>query len=382
MAQIHFSINKSINIIQRQLQGVFVFVLLALTAGCSKELKAPEPAPLDPGVLTASKTDVIINSSAPGDEAIKFSWGTFPNTMISYSLVLSANNKSDTTNVAANAISRSFTNSQLNTILLTKLGLSIGTAADVRATVIAAVPVNGKTATTNAITIKMTPAATGPSYNRLWIVGSATPNGWNIDNPNEMSVDSSNLFQFKYNEVLNAGEFKIPVTTGNWGADFFMPAVNHQPLSNTAVQLIPGGNPDNKWEITTPGAYKILLNISANPSIKITPFTPFAGLYLVGDATPAGWNIDNPTPMTAIGGDPYTFTWTGPLKEGEFKIPTTTGNWGTDYFMPLTDQQGIYSKLVKFVPGGNPDHKWRIATAGTYRITINQLKETISIVKL
>lgn len=219
-----------------------------------------------------------------------------------------------------------------------------------------------------------------PPYSRLWVVGSATPNGWNINSPNEMQVDSSNRFVFKYNEVLSAGEFKIPTATGNWGTDYYMPVVNAQPLTSTAVQLVPGGSPDNKWVITNPGPYKIRLDL-LNMTINIRPFTPYTQLWLVGDATPAGWNINAPTPMVATAGNPYEFTWTGPMTPGEFKIPTATGNWGTDYFMPLVDQQGTGSKLAKFVPSGNPDHKWRISTAGTYKITFNQLKETIDIVR-
>ncbi len=230
------------------------------------------------------------------------------------------------------------------------------------------------------LTITITQSTT-PPYNRLWIVGDATPNGWNIGSPNEMQVDSSNLFVFNYNEILNSGEFKIPTTTGNWGTDFYMPTTNHPLLTSTAVQLTPGGSPDNKWQITTAGAYKIRLDL-LNLTINIKQFTPYTQLWLVGDATPAGWNIGSPTPMTAVAGDPYSFTWTGPMTIGEFKIPTTTGNWGCDYFMPLVDQQGITSHLAKFVTAGNPDHKWRITVAGNYKITFNQLKETIDIVKL
>lgn len=220
-----------------------------------------------------------------------------------------------------------------------------------------------------------------PAYKKLWVVGDATPNGWNINNPNEMSVDSSNLFVFNYNEVLKAGEFKIPTATGNWGCDYFMPLVNNQSLTSNDVQVVTGGNPDNKWKITTAGAYKIKLDL-LNTKIYIKPFTPYTQLWLVGDATPAGWNINNPTAMTVNPLNPYEFTWTGPMTAGEFKIPTATGNWGCDYFMPLVDQQGISSGLAKFVTAGNPDHKWRINTAGNYQITFNQLKETISIVKL
>jgi len=358
-----------------------ILASLVLFSACKKELKAPEAAPLDAGVLSASVDAVTIDAGNPGNEAVTFSWTAESNSMITYSLILSANNNTDTVAIAQNTVSKKFTNAELNGILVDKLGLAIGVEADVQAVVQAFVPINGKMDTSNAITVKMTPAATGPAYSKLWIVGDATPNGWNIDNPNEMKADPTNPFQFKYNEVLNAGEFKIPTTTGNWGTDYFMPPANHPDISSTDVQLIAGGNPDNKWQIATPGAYKILLNISSSPFINITPFTPYAQLWMVGDATPAGWNIDAPVPMVQTAGNPYEFTYTGTLNTGEFKIPTATGNWGTDYFMPLTNGAGITETNAIFVPGGNPDNKWKITEGGNYKVTLNQLYETILIEK-
>jgi hypothetical protein len=221
----------------------------------------------------------------------------------------------------------------------------------------------------------------GPAYARIWIVGDATPYGWNIDNPNEMRVDPSDPFIFTYNEILKAGEFKFPTSTGNWGTDFYMPLTNYQDLNNQGVKLVKGGSPDYKWKITTPGAYKIALNIR-DMTISIKPFTPYEKLWIVGDATPNGWNIDNPNQMVKDAANPYVFTYEGTLKAGEFKIPTATGNWGTDYFMPPVAGQGISGTVAKFIPGGNPDNKWKITQEGNYRITLNQLYETILIEKL
>lgn len=217
-----------------------------------------------------------------------------------------------------------------------------------------------------------------PTYSRLWIVGDATPNGWNIDQPNEMRVDSSNLFLFRYNEILKAGEFKIPVSTGNWGTDYYMPLTNHPDLSETTTALVHGGSPDNKWLITNAGPYKITLDIQ-NLKIGIQPFTPYTHIWIVGDATPNGWDIDNPNVMTPDPNDPYVFTYTGHLNVGEFKFPLSTGNWGCDYFMPVIAGSTMGSSQMKFTPGGNPDNKWKITQAGNYKITINQLYETISI---
>ena len=359
----------------------FILASLIIFSSCNKELKAPVPAPLDAGVLSASKDTVIIDASNPGSEAVKFTWTAQQNSLIAYSLILSSGNQSDTVTVAQNSVSKSFTNSELNNILVTNFGLAIGVATDIKVVVKAKVTINENTAVTNDITIKVTPAPTGPSYSRLWIVGDATPNGWDINNPNEMRVDPANAFQFKYNEVLNAGEFKIPVSTGNWGTDFFMPPTNHPDITSTEVQLIQGGQPDNKWLISAASAYKILLNISSQPFIKITPFTPYTAMWIVGDATPAGWNIDSPTPMVATTGNPYEFTYTGILNAGEFKIPTTTGNWDTDYFMPPANDAAITETNAIFVPGGKPDNKWKITEAGNYKIILNQLHETITIVK-
>jgi hypothetical protein len=179
---------------------------------------------------------------------------------------------------------------------------------------------------------------------------------------------------------LKAGEFKIPVATGNFGTDYYMPLTNHPALTATTVQLVPNGSPDNKWQITNPGPYKIKLDLQ-NLTIQIKPFTPFANIWMVGDATPAGWNIDNPQPMTPTAGNPYEFSYTGPLSVGEFKLPVETGDWGGDFFMPVINGSGPGSTQMKFVPSGSPDFKWKITQAGNYKVTINQLYETISIVK-
>lgn len=224
-------------------------------------------------------------------------------------------------------------------------------------------------------------ASSEPAYSRLWMLGDAIPTGWNIDNPAEMRVDPSNKFIFTYNEILSVGEFKIPVATGDFGTDYYMPLVNNQSLSETGVQLVPGGNPDYKWKIEEAGPYKIKLNIQT-PSITIEKFEPFEKIYMVGDASPAGWNIDNPHELTVNPSNPFEFTYEGPLSVGEFKFPVETGNWGGDFFMPMENYQDLNITDMKFVPGGQPDNKWKITEAGNYKIVINQFYETIVITKL
>ena len=216
----------------------------------------------------------------------------------------------------------------------------------------------------------------GPAYERLWIVGDATPVGWSIDQADALQQDPTDPFLFSYNEVLKAGDFKI-ATALNWDAPFYRPLTNYPALSVKTVQ-VSAGDPDHKWKITEPGPYKITLNLRNN-TVNIVPFAPYPALWMVGDATPAGWNIDAPQPMTPDADNPYVFTYTGPLTAGEFKIPTSTGNWGTDFFMPPVNHAGTGEQMAKFTVGGNPDNKWLITEAGNYRVTLNQLYETINI---
>jgi hypothetical protein len=347
-------------------------------------------------ILSSSVDSVRLLQLNDANEAVSFSWtsGTNykTNAAISYTLKIARQedkfSNAFTFDIGKEKLSKSFKVSELNSLLVDSLHFPVDTLTILDVKVVSTILSNPvQYDSTNIITLKVipykyVPITTGPDYTRLWIVGNATPNGWNIDNPNEMTVDPTDAFQFKYNEVLNAGEFKIPTAKGNWNGDFFMPPTNHPQLNNTAVQLTRGGHPDNKWEITTPGAYKILLNISSSPFISITPFTPYTKLWIVGDATPAGWNIGSPTPMVQTAGNPYEFTYTGPLTAGEFKIPTATGNWGTDYYMPFTNAPALSETTVKIIPGGNPDNKWKITVAGNYKITLNQLHETINIQKL
>lgn len=218
----------------------------------------------------------------------------------------------------------------------------------------------------------------GPAYEQLWIVGDAVPTGWDLDNAAELRQDPSDPFLFDYNEVLAAGEFKI-ATAKSWDAPFYRPTENYPDLSSPAVQLS-AGDPDHKWYVSEPGAYKITLNIR-DMTISIEKFTPYERIWIVGDATPNGWNIDAPNEMEATA-DPNVFVYEGQLAAGEFKFPLATGDWGADYYMPAVNHPPIDETYVKFIPNGNPDNKWLIESPGNYRITLNQLYETIQIERL
>lgn len=118
--------------------------------------------------------------------------------------------------------------------------------------------------------------------------------------------------------------------------------------------------------------------------IPVTPYE-IPGLWMVGNATPADWNIDAPTVMVKV--EENVFSYTGHLNEGEFKCPMEPGNWGGPFVMPpvngtVIDANGVETNEILLMPDGNPDNKWVVTEAGDYSILINGNDHTITATKL
>ena len=105
-------------------------------------------------------------------------------------------------------------------------------------------------------------------------------------------------------------------------------------------------------------------------------------LYMVGDATPNGWNIDAPTPFAQSAEDALVFTWEGELNTGEMKLCLTPGSWDAPFVRPLEAGTEIGKEPIveaKFqMHAGDPDEKWRVAEAGKYLLTFNMRNWTMS----
>lgn len=230
----------------------------------------------------------------------------------------------------------------------------------------------------NTISIVSTDPPKAP-YSKLWLLGDATAGGWDLNSAPAMTVSSSDSFVFTYVGTFAVGEFKI-ATALDFNAPFYRPVINDPPITATDVQLN-AGDPDNKWKISTAGSYTITLNLRTNAiSIVSNSVPPFSKLWLIGDATPGAWNLNNASSMTVSPTDPFVFTYTGPLVSGEFKIATAL-DFNAAFYRPSSDHPALSATDVVLTK--SPDDKWQItsATAGNYKITINMRTLTISIVK-
>lgn len=252
----------------------------------------------------------------------------------------------------------------------------------------------------NLLTLTMTMTqveGVAPEYDNIYLVGNETDWGFR-----QMTQDPLDPFLFRLGIFFEkGGEFKFGTADGSW-ENMYKAASPNASYTDQAVEFVKGYDPDNKWFLTdseTNKAYKICLDIRSGAERMIMRlFTPYSEMYLVGDATPNGWDLGSATPMTQDVSDPNIFTWSGHLNTGEMKFSADKqDDWNGAWFMAASEGEnptGTTQKVIfinksdnacqeeyKDLSTGGVDLKWVITEAGNYTITLNQLLEEVTIQK-
>ena len=99
-------------------------------------------------------------------------------------------------------------------------------------------------------------------YDKVYMIGDATPASWTIANAVPMTKVSEN--EFTWTGPLKAGEIKFP-TALSFSSDTFGALNNGQSITDNKARILPNGNPDVKWKLNTADAcnYKVTLNTKA-----------------------------------------------------------------------------------------------------------------------
>jgi hypothetical protein len=109
----------------------------------------------------------------------------------------------------------------------------------------------------------------------------------------------------------------------------------------------------------------------------VTTYKPVSTtLYMIGDATPGGWSLDNATVMNPISNEAGGFVAIVNMASGDFKFVTTK-----DDFLPSynKDASATEPKLTFRQSNDDPDEPFLIDNAAKYRIAVNIIDLTISI---
>jgi hypothetical protein len=214
-------------------------------------------------------------------------------------------------------------------------------------------------------------------YQFLRLIGSATPAGWDTSKAVAMEVDAANPAVFNWKGAMTPGEFKISTQENvSWdaGYDWIHPASAGQSLTATDYAIVVSGGADNKWVIPEGGAgtYSIKVDQKAR---KIFIGKPLSSIYIVGSATPTGWNLGNATPLERDPANVAKFTITIVLGAGEFKFASQTESWEKGDWIYYGPSSSLPTATTSFDlrPAGGADNKWVVtgAEAGTYKITLD-----------
>lgn len=238
---------------------------------------------------------------------------------------------------------------------------------------------------------------------------------WNFGDGSEVSIEKHPSHVYKsggtYNVVLKAinQENESRVTQqitvyGNPIADFNYEAdsettykVNFQNLSqNTTTYTWDFGdgsgisNEENpSYTYSSKGMYTVTLTSEGNGGsnfvsmdVEVTDILPpYSNIYIVGDASPSGWNIASPEAFTQDHTDPFVFVYEGLLTPGALKISTFTGDWCDGNWINSQNDSDDLTGTSYIVTSGcdGPDNKWAVTSEneGNYIITVNLKDETI-----
>lgn len=218
---------------------------------------------------------------------------------------------------------------------------------------------------------------------RLLIVGEAVWGGWTIDNSVQMLNTTEQPDVWKATVYLNANkEFKF-LTTTDWGHLEYRAGDSMVMLeSGKQAKLVSSdeNSNDNKFEVAEAANYDIVCDLDKETvTVTKAAYQDFAlnfpALYLVGDATPGGWDLPKASMLKQDATNPVVYSGTVTLTAGEFKlcVNTQTGYGQTFFLVDPNDP-------TKMVFGGD-DNKWKVTEAGDYDISANVKDLTISIKK-
>lgn len=343
-------------------------------------------------VLSVSSDTITLNQREGSTQAIEFVWTSGTNhgtgSAISYELQM---------DVAGNAFASgiswkigktashtlSFSHIEWQDTLLTyfpAIPLEIYTSFEAR--IKATVLMTEEVQISPVVSFMVAPYVERPQ--ELYMVGNATPNGWDAQRAQYMKQDAKDPALFSYEGVLNRGEFKMLLKPGEWFPCYVR---NAEDSTKMVLREKEEDYPDCKWFLPKKSNYRIEAHIE-HLTISIIDLGGdfeepiFYDLYMIGDATPGGWSWDHVTALTQDAEDVNHFSYTGPLFEGEIKFPTEIVHDWSGQFLLAPEANCAPSEQGSYIVGNSPDNKWVIPTAGDWQIDIYADEKNISFKKL
>lgn len=346
----------------------------------SNVIKVDITSYLVPVTLAASSTDpLVLEVTNATNTAVSFNWNASPygSNTIYYALQLDTAGgdfSNPQVKQLGSTLNTSLTVNELNTMAIAA-GVSGGSTKNVEFRIASYLGANYTSLLgySNKLPINITTFT--PIPDNLYIVGDATPRGWDNNAALSPTQQFSRIDDVSYGIVIHLEAGKsylfVPVA-GNWDHKFGGTSATGGTL--LADGAVPGSNTPAP---ATSGLYQIIVNFQTG-TYAVTPFTNTIpdNLYIVGDATPGDWS--NPVPLPAqqfTKIDATSFGIILNLNGGKsYLFLPENGSW--DHKFGGTSATGGPLLADGAVPGSNTPAP---ATSGTYKIVVNFLTNTYTV---
>ena len=208
---------KPVNIILSKLIIIFSVLLVIFTSCKKNQPVGPEQSSIDrTPVLKATSTDVQLNEANYSDPAVNFTWtpgsnhGT--NSAIDYTLQIDL--KSDNfakpfdITMGRNVYNQPYTVADFNALLLNQIHLAPDTNATLKVRLKSVTADSAiKADYSNVLDVKVTTYK--PVSPTLFLIGDATPNGWDANNATPMKHISKHSLYIYLPGKFNIGQFQV-----------------------------------------------------------------------------------------------------------------------------------------------------------------------------
>ncbi len=356
---------------KKSLKILGILSLLALMSGCHDDdviFNLPE-TPSTMG-LAVDNNDIVLSEANASQKALSFSWspahvgGASAAKRYYFKMDVADNNFATSVpkiEIPASQLSMTYTVEELND-LMQGWGISAGTPSVIEAEVIAECTELTRYVKPEVSKVRFTVTGYQPAPKPLYIFSSAfSPEGY--QQMNEIVANK----RYRLKGILEEGtEFYMAHSLSDNTSVFGMGDDIYSIAKTTPAGCVTFKTPRKADWTLTANLVTLELNWEVNR-------LPYDNVWMVGDATPAGWDIDHPYPMSRDADRPEIFYYDGHLNSGEMKCPLQNDRgWGCDYIMPLqggTPQDG--DPAIQVVYGGSPDNKWSINDPGEYHVEIN-----------
>lgn len=215
----------------------------------------------------------------------------------------------------------------------------------------------------------------------LFVIGDAIWSGWGFANSTVLFPDENGICKATLYLEENKG-FKFMAESDFEGLQFRAGDADVTLKNDVASSLVSSedNREDTRFMVSESANYDIVCDVK-NKTITLTKsayqdaHAKHAELWMIGTATPNGWQIDKGVLLKQDAENPMVYTATAELKEGEFKfiVNKYMGFDQTAYVKDAADD----SKVVY----GGDDNKWNITEAGIYDVKLNLANMTITVAK-